>query len=56
MLKNGMEAMIEITVMQDLLQGLAAQMDKKYVGNVLSLPWSDPITAHISRLYIYVSQ
>lgn len=47
MFKNGMEAMTEIMVMQYLLQGLAAQMDKKCVGVVLSL--RDPIMAHVSK-------
>ena len=49
MFKNGMKATTEIMVMKDVVQGAAAQQDKKYVGEESSLPWKEPIMAHVAK-------
>ena len=48
MFKNGFEVTMGIIVMQDVVEGSAAQSDKKYVGDVLSLLEKEPIMAHVA--------
>ncbi len=47
--KNGLEARTGIMVMQDVVQGAVAPREKKYVGEVSSLPRKEPIMAHVAE-------
>jgi hypothetical protein len=49
MFKNGVEATTGIMVTQDVVEGSAAQKDKKYVGDMSSLPMKEPIMAHVAE-------
>ncbi len=49
MYKNGVEATTSILVTQDVVQRSAAQRDKKYDGDVSSLPKQEPIMAHVAE-------
>ena len=49
MFKNGVEATTGIMVTQDVVEGSAAQSDKKYVGDLSSLPKKEPIMAHVAE-------
>lgn len=49
MLKNGVEATTGIMVTQDIVEGADAQREKKYNGDVSSLPRKEPIMAHVAE-------
>ena len=49
MFKNGVEATTGIMVTQDVVQGSVEQRDKKYDGDVSSLPRKEPIMAHVAE-------
>ena len=49
MLKNGVEATTGIMVTQDIVEGADSQREKKYTGDVSSLPRHEPIMAHVAE-------
>ena len=49
MFKNGVQATTGILVTQDVIEGSAAQREKKYDGDVSSLPKREPIMAHVAE-------
>ena len=49
MFKNGVEATTGIMVTQDVVQGSSEQRDKKYDGEVSSLPLHEPVMAHVAE-------
>ena len=50
MFKNGVEAMTGIVVNQDVVEGSAAQWEKKYVLQESTLPKKEPIMAHVAEV------
>ena len=50
MFKNGVEATTGIMVTQDVVEGSAAQWEKKWVGDQSSLPKKEPIMAHVAEV------
>ena len=49
MLKNGVEATTGIMVTQDIVEGADGQREKKYDGDVSSLPRKEPIMTHVAE-------
>lgn len=49
MFKNGVEATTGIMVTQDIVEGSAAQKERKYAGDVSSLPKKEAIMNHVAE-------
>ena len=49
MFKNGVEATTGIMVTQDVVEDLASQQEKKYTGDMSSLPRKEQIMAHVAE-------
>ena len=49
MFKNGVEATTGIMVTQDVVEDSASQQEKKYTGDISSLPRKEPIMAHVAE-------
>ncbi len=50
MIWNEVECVTGIFIHHDIVQGISAQSDKKWVGVDLSLPWKDSIKDHTAEV------